>query len=109
MKSLGDSFSERVYELLRQVPAGRVTTYGALARALGGRAYRAVGQVLRKNPYAPLVPCHRVVKSDGMIGGFGGERKGAKVEEKIRLLEKEGVVFLNGRVLNFRKLFWDFS
>ena len=66
-------FSEKVWELTKRIPKGKVTTYGEIARALGrpGPA-RAVGQALKRNPHAPAVPCHRVVKSDGGLGGYGG-------------------------------------
>lgn len=80
------AFATKCYKLLCSVPSGKVTTYKALGEALGIRGYRAIGQVLNKNPYAPKVPCHRVVCSDGSIGGFA---KGT--EAKIDLLKKEGV------------------
>ena len=96
------SFSERVYTLCRQIPRGKVTTYKELAKALGCRGYQAIGQALRCNPYAPRVPCHRVVKSDGSIGGFKGKMNGKEIGEKIMLLEKEGVYIQNGKV-NFQK------
>src|SRR3989344_3450515 len=91
-------FSTRVYTLLKKVPRGRVTTYKALAEALGTKAYRAVGNALNKNPHAPIVPCHRVVKSDGSIGGYS-----EGVRKKIKLLEKEGVVVRNGFVEEFNQ------
>ena len=69
-------FQERVYSALRKVPRGRVTTYKELGHALKSTAYRAIGQALRCNPYAPEVPCHRVVASDGTLGGFKGKRAG---------------------------------
>src|SRR5690349_10764321 len=65
-------FQERVYTLLTQIPEGRVTTYGALARALNSSP-RAVGNALRNNPFAPLVPCHRCVNAKGYINGYDGE------------------------------------
>lgn len=92
------SFAERVYSLCRKVPKGKVTTYGEIARALNTKGYRAIGQVLRCNPYAPQVPCHRVVKSDGSVGGFKREKSGGEIEEKIRLLEKERVKIVDGKV-----------
>lgn len=72
-------FQKRCYEKLSQVPAGKVTTYKDLAQALGTGAHRAVGTAMNKNPYAPEVPCHRVVKSDGTLGeyAFGQEKKKA--------------------------------
>ena len=92
------TFAEKVYELVRRVPAGRVTTYKEIARALDSRAYQAVGQALRRNPYAPEVPCHRVVAACGRIGGFRGRQAGDAIEEKSRLLAAEGVACENGRV-----------
>ena len=91
-------FARRVYDLLRQVPRGRVVSYGELARALGIASPRAVGQALRCNPYAPVVPCHRVIASDGRMGGFQGCRVGPALRRKLNLLAGEGVVFTNGRL-----------
>ena len=95
------SFAERCYAKLRRVPKGKVTTYQQLAHALDCRAYRAVGNAMNKNPYAPRVPCHRVVRSDGTLGGYaGGPAK------KKKLLAKEGVVVIRNRVENLEsKLF----
>ncbi len=97
-------FTDKVYNLLEQVPKGRVTTYKVLAEALGTKAYQAVGNAMRRNPYAPKVPCHRVVKSNGNIGGFGGKTKGKNIKKKKRLLEKEGIKFTGNKVKNFKKL-----
>lgn len=94
------AFQERVYTTLCTVPRGKVTTYGALAQALKSSP-RAVGQALRCNPFAPRVPCHRVVRSDGSIGGFGGETKGKRIREKVALLLQEAVPVKNGRVQGF--------
>src|SRR6476660_3486049 len=66
----GMSFNQKVWAMTARVPKGRVTTYGDLARALGTKAYRAVGNAMNKNPYAPGVPCHRVVGSDRSLTGF---------------------------------------
>lgn len=82
-------FQQKVYELCKKIPRGRVSTYKEIGKALGGKGqiYRAVGVALNKNPYTPKVPCHRVVNSNGEIGGFAhGVRK------KINLLQKEGIV-----------------
>jgi methylated-DNA-[protein]-cysteine S-methyltransferase len=92
------AFSRRVYEKLLDVPEGKVTTYGDLAQALGTSAYRAVGQALRRNPCAPDVPCHRVVASDGTIGGFNGHTTGTQITRKQRLLSREGVRVRDGKV-----------
>jgi len=97
-------FQERVYAKLRQVPRGKVTTYGDLAKAVGIGSAQAIGQAMRHNPYAPAVPCHRVVASDGTIGGFGGARRGKKIREKILLLTKEGVMTRNNAIIDFWKV-----
>ena len=98
-------FYEKVYEKLKKVPKGKVTTYFELAKALNSRAYRSVGSAMRKNPYAPLVACHRVIKSNGEIGNFSG--KGG-VKAKIRLLEKEGIKIKNNKIVDFEKVLFKF-
>lgn len=102
------NFDERVWKLMEKIPRGRVTTYGQIARKLNTKAYRAVGNACRKNPYAPRVPCHRVVRSDGTIGGFGGKTSGKTVGEKTQLLREEKVEIRNGRVLDFEKVLFRF-
>jgi methylated-DNA-[protein]-cysteine S-methyltransferase len=91
-------FARRVYAALRKVPAGRVITYAALARRIGCRSPRAIGQALRANPFAPEVPCHRVIASDLSPGGFSGRTSGPALTKKLHLLAAEGVVFKNGRL-----------
>lgn len=95
-------FEQRVIEKMKEIPRGRVTTYGLLAKAIRNpRAVRAVGNAVGKNPYAPHVPCHRVVKSDRTTGGYA-----RGVKKKISLLKKEGIVIQKGKVVNFdNKLF----
>jgi len=102
------SFSEKVYALTKKVPKGRVTTYKYVAKAMKTNAYRAVGQALRNNPYAPVVPCHRVVSSDGKIGGFAGQTQGKNIEKKIRLLRKEGVKIENKKIKDFERALFKF-
>jgi methylated-DNA-[protein]-cysteine S-methyltransferase len=82
-----------VYELLLRIPAGKVSTYGDIAKALGHpSAARAVGKVLNKNPNPIIVPCHRVIQSNGKLGGYC---YGSEVKSK--LLEKEGIKFQKDR------------
>ncbi|KAL7940780.1 DNA binding methylated-DNA--cysteine S-methyltransferase [Trichoderma barbatum] len=76
-------FQKKVYALLLQIPKGRITTYGAIARALN-TSPRAVGNALRNNPFAPQVPCHRCVGSTGFITGFDGESIDKKNFKKSR-------------------------
>ena len=88
-----ESFNESCYKILRRVPKGKVTTYKEIARALRSKAYRAVGNAMNKNPYSPEVPCHRVIKSNGEVGGFA-----SGVKKKIRLLKKEGIEIKRGKI-----------
>ncbi len=93
------------YGLVKQIPWGMVSTYGSLARALGDiRAARACGVMLSQNPDPPNIPCHRVVMSDGSIGGFTHPQG---IERKIELLEKEGIKVKNGKIVNFENVFFD--
>ena len=90
----GMSFNEKVWALTARIPAGQVRTYADIARELGTKGYRAVGNALNRNPYAPAVPCHRVVGSNGSLTGFAGG-----IDMKRKLLSGEGVpVGKNGRV-----------
>lgn len=101
------TFAERVYALLRLVPRGKVTTYKAIAERLGTKAYRAVGTAMKNNPYAPGVPCHRVVRSDGSIGGFMGKMSGEEIEKKIALLKSEGVEVDCGKIIDFPEIVFE--
>jgi methylated-DNA-[protein]-cysteine S-methyltransferase len=101
--------AQKTYDLLKTVPKGKVTTYKELATALGTKAYRAIGQFMRTNPYAPTVPCHRVVASDGTIGGFMGKTAGNTITKKIAMLKKEGVLIKRNKVVNFEKCLYRFS
>ena len=108
-------FFDSVYELSKQIPKGRVTTYGALAKAAGKPgASRAAAQAMARNPFPGIVPCHRVVMSDGSLGGFsidtpeglkGMTKKGRKL--KIQKLAAEGVKSKDGRVADFDRVFFD--
>ena len=89
----GMSFNQKIWALTSRIPKGQVTTYAELARALGTRAYRAVGNAMNKNPFAPGVPCHRVVGSNGSLTGYAGG-----LEKKRRLLSEEGVALRADKV-----------
>ena len=94
-------FTIRVLRATEKIPVGQVITYESLAKAIGmPKAARAVGNALNKNPFVPYVPCHRVIKSDGSLGGYGSGTK-----KKIEILRKEGVEFAkNLKIKNFRKI-----
>ncbi len=97
------NFRDKCYSLLLQIPKGKVTTYQAIAHALGSKAYRAVGTAMAKNPNPINMPCHRVVKSKGEIGNYA-----FGIDKKIALLEQEGIEIKNGKVVNFADVFYDF-
>lgn len=98
-------FQKRVYDATRRIPRGKVSTYGLIARAIGSASPRAVGQALRRNPFAPAVPCHRVIAGDLTIGGFGGAAAGAKIRRKTAMLAREGVRFDSGSLADTARLF----
>lgn len=110
------NFQRCVYNALLKIPKGKVTTYKILAQHIKCRSCRAVGQALRRNPFAPKVPCHRVIASDLTPGGFSalgetsskdgqGRRTGAAVRRKLKLLEAEGVIFKRGHLADPARIY----
>jgi len=98
------NFSEKVWNALKKIPKGRITTYKLIAKAIGKpKAFRAVGNACNKNPFSPEVPCHRVVKSNGSLGGYSFGTK-----KKTALLKKEGIEIKNGKIVDFEKKFFRF-
>jgi len=94
-KKLTTTFQKKVYEIVKKIPKGKALTYKRVAELAGSpRAFRAVGNILNKNPNLKTIPCHRVIKSDGRIGGYRYGRK-----RKAALLEKEGMAIKNWKVL----------
>lgn len=87
--------------LVKQIPKGKVTTYGEIAREITGsvRAARAVAQAVAKNPYPINIPCHRVVRSNGDVGGYS-----LGVDKKIRLLSEERIEIKGRKVMNFEQV-----
>jgi methylated-DNA-[protein]-cysteine S-methyltransferase len=104
-------FSEKVFNLVKKIPRGKITTYKEIARALDTKAYRVIGNILAKNENSFLdggnIPCQRVIRSDGNVGGFCGKKCGKMVCEKKKLLQKEGIKFnKQNKVVDFEnKLF----
>ena len=97
-------FNEKCYQLLKLIPEGKITTYGEIARALNTKAWRAVGSAMAKNKRLYIIPCHRVVRSDGHIGQYAlGSAK------KISLLIKEGIQIENGKVKNMDQYIHKFN
>ena len=97
-------FNQRCYALLKQIPEGKVTTYKEMAKALNSKAWRAVGSAMAKNKNLVVIPCHRVVRSDGTVGQYalGGDKK-------TELLQSEGVDITNGKVVNLGMCLHAFS
>ncbi len=98
------NLDKKIYKKLLQVPKGKITTYGELAKAVGMKnGQRAVGKIMNKNPYPVIVPCHRVVKSDGKVGGYAyGE------EIKSNMLQKEGIEIKNGKISDLENRIYRF-
>ena len=101
---LPKAFDQRCYDLLLQIPKGKVTTYREIAHALGTKAYRAVGQAMNRNPNLVDVPCHRVVKSNGEVGGYAGGSA-----RKLEFLIQEGVDASESGRIDLSKFLYSFS
>ncbi len=103
---MGENFQDTVLNLVKRIPAGKVTTYGEIAREITGsvRAARAVARAVARNPYPIAIPCHRVVRSDGDVGGYS-----LGVEKKIKLLKAEGIEIKGRKVANFEQTLFFFN
>ena len=98
------NFNKKCYELISQIPKGKISTYKQIATILNTKAYRAVGNAMANNPTPIIIPCHRIIKNNGCIGGYAfGETK------KINLLKKEGITIKKNRIVNFKKYFYSFK
>ena len=94
---------ENTYDLVRQIPNGKVSTYGDVAKALGDiHAARAVGRMMNQNPNADDMPCYKIVYSDGRLGGFG-----LGINGKIRRLNQDNISVENGRIVDFENILFD--
>jgi methylated-DNA-[protein]-cysteine S-methyltransferase len=95
---------DEVYNLLSQIPLGKITTYKEIAKKLNSKSYRRIGQIIAKNPNIPAIPCHRVIKSDSSISGYA-----LGVEKKISILQQEGIKIVDNKVINFEQKFYHFE
>ncbi|KAI6119251.1 methylated-DNA--cysteine S-met [Pisolithus thermaeus] len=100
------AFQWAVYDFTRKVPRGRVTTYKDVCAAIGQGSPRSVGSALRRNPFAPTVPCHRVIASNHYVGGFFGEWGPSRCSAKIHVLSNEGVEFTTDGYLATKSVIW---
>lgn len=98
------NLDKKIYKKLLEVPKGKITTYGELAKAVGLKnGQREVGKIMNKNPYPVIIPCHRVVKSDGKVGGYAyGE------EIKSDMLIREGIIIKNGKIFDLENNLYRF-
>ncbi len=96
-----NTIDNKCYCLIQKIPKGRVTTYKIIAEKLGIKAYRLIGQIMKRNPYPKKWPCHRVIMSNGKIGGYAYGK-----EEKIALLCAEGLKINNDTVIEYSKKIW---
>lgn len=103
MQDNTNDFRHRCYQVLRRVPRGKVTTYGAIARALNTSACRAVGSAMAKNQQLVVIPCHRVVRANGEIGEYALGH-----DKKTALLEAEGIAVNDGRIADLEKYLHQF-
>ena len=87
-KLSGTQFQLKVWKYLEKIPKGKVKTYREIAKAVGKpKAFRAVANAVGKNPYPPKIPCHRVIRSDGSLGGYSG-KGGIREKRRLLILEK---------------------
>ena len=93
-----NNFRQRIYEIVKTIPKGKVMTYKRIGDKLGSKAYQAIGQALKNNPDPKNIPCHRVIKSNGDIGGYFGHIDDDLSKKKEELLLNEGVKIVNGKV-----------
>jgi len=98
------NLDKKIYKKLLEVPEGKITTYGELAKAVGIKnGQRAVGRIMNKNPSPVIIPCHRVVKSDGKVGGYA---YGQQI--KINMLSKEGIKIKEDKILDWENSVYRF-
>ena len=98
------NLDQKVYKKLLQVPKGMITTYGDLAKSVGLKnGQRMIGRIMNKNAFPVIIPCHRVIKSDGKVGGYAyGE------DVKINMLSKEGIKICDGKIIDLEKILYKF-
>jgi len=99
------NFQNKVLDLTKKIPKGKITTYKEIAKALNTKAYRAVGRALKNNTQPIIIPCHRVINSNATLGGYCGKLNSKK---KANLLKKEGIKIKNNKIQNFKEKLFTF-
>jgi len=100
------TFQQKVLDLIKKIPKGKITTYKILAKQLDSKAYRTVGTACKNNKFAPLIPCHRVINSNSFVGNYSGR---GKTKTKIQLLKEEGIPIQNNKIISFKKFLFKFD
>ena len=101
-----DNFNQKCLNKLHLIPKGMVTTYFEIANSLNSKGYRAVGNAMANNPNPIFTPCHRVVRSDGTLGGYSYS---LGIKTKIELLKEEGLLIHNNKIINFKSKLFKFN
>ena len=101
---MNKNFNKRCYEKLILIPEGMISTYAEIEKSLDSKAYRAVGNAMANNPHLISVPCHRIIRSDGSLGGYA-----LGIKKKIQLLKKEGIKIENNKVIDFENKLYRFK
>ena len=101
---MNKNFNKRCYEKLILIPEGMISTYAEIAKSLDSKAYRAVGNAMANNPHLISVPCHRIIRSDGSLGGYA-----LGINKKIQLLKKEGIQIKDNKVVDFKNKLYQFK
>ena len=101
---MNKNFNKKCYQKLALIPEGMISTYSEIAKSLNSKAYRAVGNAMANNPHLISVPCHRIIRSDGLLGGYI-----LGINKKIQLLEKEGISIKGNKVMDFNRKLYKFK
>ena len=100
---MNKNFNERCYQKLVLIPKGMISTYAEIAKSLNSKGYRAVGNAMANNPQPISVPCHRIIRSDGSLGGYA-----LGINKKIQLLNTEGIIIKNNQVVDYKNKLYRF-
>jgi len=101
---MNKNFNRSCYQKVVLIPKGMISTYAEIAKSLHSKAYRAVGNAMANNPHFISVPCHRIIRSDGLLGGYI-----LGINKKIQLLEKEGISIKENKVVDFNRKLYKFK
>ena len=101
---MNKNFNKRCYQKLALIPKGMISTYAEIAKSLDSKAYRAVGNAMANNPHPIFIPCHRVIRNDGSLGGYA-----LGLNKKIQLLKEEEILIKDNKVVDFKNKLYKFN